>query len=100
MAGQQDLPDITEGEDAGFSVLDVANPSKPVPDVRRHLPGDLGEHDWPDITEGEDAGVPALDVENPSKPVPDLRRHLPRDHGQQYLPDIFFFFFSIFLFIF
>ena len=78
----------------------MANPSKPVPDVRRHLQGDLGEQDWPDITEGEDAGVPALDVENLSKPVPDLRRHLPRDHGQQYLPDIFFFFFLyFFLFI-
>ena len=34
-----DLPDISEGEDAGFPALYVANISNPVPDVRRHSPG-------------------------------------------------------------
>ena len=35
-----DLPDISEGENAGLPAQDVANLSNPVPDVRRHSPGD------------------------------------------------------------
>ena len=71
VAGQQDLPDISEGEDAGLSVPDVANHSIPVPDVRRHLHWD--HVDLPDISVGEDAGLPVLDVANHSNPVPDVR---------------------------
>ena len=37
MVGQQDLPDISVGEDAGFPALDVETPANPVPDVRGHM---------------------------------------------------------------
>ena len=47
--GEQDWPDITEGEDAGVPALDVENLSKPVPDLRRHLPRDHGQQYLPDI---------------------------------------------------
>ena len=36
VARQEDLLDISEREDAGFTALDVANHSNPVPDVRIH----------------------------------------------------------------
>jgi len=43
VAGQQDMPDISEGEIARLPALNVANLSNPVPDVRRHSPWDHGD---------------------------------------------------------